>query len=242
MAAGGAGAVGDAFWVRELVRPERLNRDKPLAFTQAEVLAPFIKNRKLSDIQHEVRALVMRLITPPPGFHRRPADTWIGACFDDNLGDRWNSKYVAGLTHIAKVYYSRSKNYAADVEHDLITYLGDSRCANRQSGGVGLADGGSYCVYVAWRWCRDPCPFPAAHPAPPVVEAPVAAGEAVAHVKGEAGADASGAAAADSVQCARCAKRKCHAYKDIDGKLCDTEVDRKFCGRHTSWDGRRVNC
>ena len=42
--------------------------------------------------------------------------------------------------------------------------------------------------------------------------------------------------------CARCRVHKCHAYKDSDNLLCTAPSQRKFCGRHEGWTGRRKNC
>lgn len=38
--------------------------------------------------------------------------------------------------------------------------------------------------------------------------------------------------------CSRCRAKKCHAYKDNDGRLHDVSVTHKFCGMHSGWDDR----
>ena len=119
------------------------------------VRVPSTRNAEL--IRDRVQELAIRLVREaPPGYACRPADIWVGVCHADRLEDRWNEKYIAGLTHIAAVYRTGTAKYANDMEKVLMRFFRDRTGVGNSmaqgGGGVRDKDGESFVVYIAWRF------------------------------------------------------------------------------------------
>jgi hypothetical protein len=116
------------------------------------------KTETAENVLERVQALARKLVTSAPkGFSCRPADIWVGVCREDALKDRWNQKYIVGMTHIAAVYKTTTSEYANDMEKQLMKKMaGNIGVANpRGRGGMTDAEKVSFVVYIAWRFTTN---------------------------------------------------------------------------------------